>query len=662
MPSNYNFLALLVASSTRRDCYGPEPSSWNTFRDANYGASEQQRAMGSCQKEKFFYDELYPSTMAIIMGHREIFEMLRDEINMEDNLDVIGDIITRAVEDEDHGQEILAEILRDYPTIGHQHPAYIEAIERRRWELHPNKRGMLQVLLDARPQLDNQGGVLTNLLPSVISHAPEYLPTFLNKGASLNIPNQEFCKALLAAIDSHGANVESIGMFEDRTALHIAADNGNEAIAKILLDYNADPNAQSVEWGTPLGIASYSDNEAIVKLLIEYGAKVNTISASEHGTALCAAASNGSHSACRLLLDKGADPNCEEALPLLAAIKSKDNILVIEMLLKKGADPMKKNYKHEYPLEKAVYHGRDDIVRLFLKHRANLDAWGSRGSILHAAAASQRKGMVQIMLKLGAKVTEKNDKFGSILQWARPEDYPLLIDNEVKVNPPILGHRYGTAIQAAISRITDPSGDDEKTQAKINEAICYLVEKAGDDIHAVGGFYGTALQAASSRGYLYTVALLLHNGASPNEEGGRCGTALQAAAYHGYLDVVNLLLGKGAKVNQRGGLYDTALQAAAFQGHTEVVELLLKHGANVHLQGGKYDNAFNATKQRKKLFRQNALQKILLSHGAVDDGREYTYDSAEDSDDYDKSSDTFDYNKDGEQEGRYKETKGKMTD
>ncbi|UKZ76145.1 hypothetical protein TrVFT333_003841 [Trichoderma virens FT-333] len=638
MPSNYNFLALLVAFSTRRDCYGPEPSSWNTFRDANYGASEQQRAMGSCQKEKFFYDELYPSTMAIIMGHREIFEMLRDEINMEDNLDVIGDIITRAVEDEDHGQEILAEILRDYPTIGHQHPAYIEAIEKRRWELHPNKRGMLQVLLDARPQLDNQDGVLTNLLPSVISHAPEYVPTFLNKGASLNIPNQEFCKALLAAIHRYREDDQLVISLLDRGAevstrvFREVAWNGMNKLIEYMLNKGYDISAKgdvSVTSAVARGhidtlqlLLSHGANVesiAIVKLLIEYGAKVNSIGASKDGTALCAAASNGSHSACRLLLDKGADPNCEEALPLLAAINSKDNISVIEMLLKKGADPMKENYKHEYPLEKAVYHGRDDIVRLFLKHRANLDAWGSRGSILHAAAASQREGMVQIMLKLGAKVTEKNDKFGSILQWARPEDYPLLIDNEVKVNPPILGHGYGTAIQAAISRITNPSGDDEKTQAKINEAICYLVEKAGDDIHAVGGFYGTALQAASSKGYLYTVALLLHNGASPNEEGGRCGTALQAAAYHGHLDVVNLLLDKGAKVNQRGGLYDTALQAAAFQGHTEVVKLLLKHGAD-------------------------ALQKILLSHGAVDDGREYIYDSAEDSDDYGKSSDTFDYN------------------
>ncbi|QYS96332.1 hypothetical protein H0G86_003586 [Trichoderma simmonsii] len=481
--------------------YGPEASEWNIFRHATNDPSRRQDSIDSLQKDKVFYKELYPSTLAIIMGHRNIFKMLIEK----DNLAVIGDILTRAVEDEDNGRMIVKKMLREYPSIDHKHPIYVGIMERRGWELYfpkgempreqereillANKRGMLQALLDARPQLDNTDGLLDKLLPSAISYLPkQYVQMFLNKGAGRDASDHS-SKALLAAIEqkdeqlvillvSRGAkvsarvfqevvsrrmknlviymldkgydasaekkdvsaNIESIGLYEDRTALHIAVEE-DTTITRILLENGANPNAQSVEFGTPLAIASFDDNEPVIELLIKYKADINCVRDPRYGSALCAAASNCSLRACRLLLDNHADPNCIEALPLLAAIEPRDNILVIKMLLDRGADPMKKNRKQEYPLEEAVYHGRDDIVQLFLKHGATLDAYGRRGSILHAAAASKKKGMVQIMLDLGAKVKEYPDKFGSILQWARPEDYQLLIENGVKTNPPVSGYR-----------------------------------------------------------------------------------------------------------------------------------------------------------------------------------------------------------------------------
>ncbi|KKP07752.1 hypothetical protein THAR02_00140 [Trichoderma harzianum] len=699
--------------------YGPEASEWNIFRHATNGPSMRQDSTDSLRKDKIFYKELYPSTLAIIMGYQNIFKILVGK----DNLDVIGDILTRAVEDEDNGHRIVVEMLREYPAISHRHPIYVGIMEKKGWELYfprgkmpreqereillAKKRGMLQALLDARPQLDNTNGLLDKLLPSVISYLPkEYVTTFLNKGAGRDASNHS-SMALLAAIkqkdeqlvislverdakvsarvfqevvlsrmnnlvtylldkryerydasaenkdvsvttaviERHidtlqlllrgGANVDSIGLYEDRTALHIAVEE-DTTITRILLENGANPNAHSVGSGSPLAIASFYDNEPAIELLIKYKADINCVGVPKYGSALCAAASNCSLRACRLLLDNNADPNCIEALPLLAAIKPKGNISVIKMLLDKGANPMRKNCKQEYPLEEAVYHGRDDIVRLFLEYGATLDARGRRGSILHAAAASKKEGMVQIMLGLGAKVKEYPDKFGSILQWARPEDYQLLIENGVKTNPPVPGYRYGTTIQAAISRITDSSADKMKIQEKIGEAIDFLVEETGDDINATGGFYGSALQAAASKGYEYIVGLLLANGALINAKGGRCGTALQAASYHSHVSVVDWLLKNGADVNQMGGLYGTALQAAAFNGHAQVVALLLEHGADVNLEGGKYNTALDAAKQKKYRERE---KKILLSYGAVDRGVEYTYNSADDSDDYDRSSD-----------------------
>ncbi|KAK4117923.1 hypothetical protein N657DRAFT_584570, partial [Parathielavia appendiculata] len=57
--------------------------------------------------------------------------------------------------------------------------------------------------------------------------------------------------------------------------------------------------------------------------------------------------------------------------------------------------------------------------------------------------------------------------------------------------------------------------------------------------------------------------LLLDNGADVNAQGGQYGTALQAAASKGEMEIVRLLLDNGADVNAQGGEYGTALQAAA---------------------------------------------------------------------------------------------------
>ncbi|KAJ7242518.1 hypothetical protein C8J57DRAFT_1009222, partial [Mycena rebaudengoi] len=57
-----------------------------------------------------------------------------------------------------------------------------------------------------------------------------------------------------------------------------------------------------------------------------------------------------------------------------------------------------------------------------------------------------------------------------------------------------------------------------------------------------GGDYGTALQAASSKGYNEIVKLLLENEADVNADGGDYGSALCAACANGHKDVVNILL------------------------------------------------------------------------------------------------------------------------
>ena len=67
-----------------------------------------------------------------------------------------------------------------------------------------------------------------------------------------------------------------------------------------------------------------------------------------------------------------------------------------------------------------------------------------------------------------------------------------------------------------------------------------------DLVNVQGGFFGNALQAASSEGHDKVVQMLLDAGADVNAQGGDYGNALQAASSFGHETVVRKLLAAGA--------------------------------------------------------------------------------------------------------------------
>ncbi|KAJ4247811.1 hypothetical protein NW762_013020 [Fusarium torreyae] len=133
-----------------------------------------------------------------------------------------------------------------------------------------------------------------------------------------------------------------------------------------------------------------------------------------------------------------------------------------------------------------------------------------------------------------------------------------------------------------------------------------------DDMNMQGGRFGNALQAASFRGHLAIVQLLLDSGVNVNQQGGYFDNALQAAASRGHLETVQLLMDAGANVNQQGGSFDNALQAAASEGHLETVQQLLDNGANLDMLGEKFGTALIAACQTKK----TEVVRLLLDRGA----------------------------------------------
>ena len=101
-----------------------------------------------------------------------------------------------------------------------------------------------------------------------------------------------------------GADVHAV-TDDGRTALFIAAYEGNIAVCQILLKKNLAVNAQVLRGEfkgcTPLMAAAHNNNCHLMKVLIEHGAQGHLIN-SIGNTALLVAVHEGQAEACRLLL------------------------------------------------------------------------------------------------------------------------------------------------------------------------------------------------------------------------------------------------------------------------------------------------------------------------------------------------------------------------
>lgn len=124
------------------------------------------------------------------------------------------------------------------------------------------------------------------------------------------------------------------------------------------------------------------------------------------------------------------------------------------------------------------------------------------------------------------------------------------------------------------------------------------------------------IHVAAGKGFYETLRVLLGElKVNVDAVGGYYGTALQAAARMGHENIVHLCLDHGADVNAVGGCYYTALHAAVHGGSEDIVKIFLEHGADVSARDGEMGTALYAAKGR---YTSQACVDLLLQYGAED--------------------------------------------
>lgn len=133
----------------------------------------------------------------------------------------------------------------------------------------------------------------------------------------------------------------NVAQGDGMTALHWAAESGDDVLAGLLLDAHANPAAMTRLGGhTALHVAAKAGHASVVRQLVARGADVNAVTTTG-ATALHFAAASGSAEAVKTLLDRGAEVNVREPqwgqTPLMFAAAA-GRTEVVKLLTGRGAD------------------------------------------------------------------------------------------------------------------------------------------------------------------------------------------------------------------------------------------------------------------------------------------------------------------------------------
>ncbi|KAL8807781.1 MAG: hypothetical protein Q9200_004529 [Gallowayella weberi] len=220
----------------------------------------------------------------------------------------------------------------------------------------------------------------------------------------------------------HGLPVMARRLESAPSPLYYAAFLGLEEPVRLLLTAGVNINAYGGRYGTALIAAASQGHEAIVKMLLDHDAEVDAEGSSVFSTALSASSYFGFKSIAELLLDKGAKPdrrrdNDDTALELAC---EGGHEAIVELLINRGSDVnLRRTGGYGFPLSAASERGFYDIVCLLLEKGANVNNRGGHYlNALQAAASAGSEPIVRLLLRSGADVNMQGGAFGDPLRAA----------------------------------------------------------------------------------------------------------------------------------------------------------------------------------------------------------------------------------------------------
>ncbi|CAJ1065483.1 ankyrin repeat and protein kinase domain-containing protein 1 [Xyrichtys novacula] len=338
---------------------------------------------------------------------------------------------------------------------------------------------------------------------------------------------------LIYLLLEHGA-APDLGDEDQWTALHFAAQSGDDRIVRLLLDKGAAADAREKAGWMPLHLACQNGHETVVRLLLSRLSEEAVGEREAQGrTPLHLSSTYGHHGIVKLLLSQGADPNaidCSMSTALhLAADEGQNRI--VRQLLKSGVNPNCADSRGFTPLHLAALKGHTGICRQLLSNGVSpdirtLQCW----TPMHLAALRGHEATVVQLESQGACVNARGENGWTPLHLACHQNEAEVVANllSAKADPNVWedSERW-TPLHAACISVSLPS-------------VLHLLAHHAD-VNAVNSRKASALHLAAQHGSTPMVKALLLNGADRTLRDSSGSTALDVAQRCEKWEIVKLL-------------------------------------------------------------------------------------------------------------------------
>jgi ankyrin repeat protein len=267
--------------------------------------------------------------------------------------------------------------------------------------------------------------------------------SLLDHGARIELKDRNLAAAWRLAGERGHEKVKKMlldhgALFDDATALCIAASQGNGVEVRLQLDGGVSVDAKNLEGMTALHCATLGGHDAVVQVLIDHGADINAVAHRER-TALHLAVEREARRRCS---------NDTTSPPLVA---------IIDALLDHGAEVNAEDVNGMTPLHYAVQDTSGRLSQLLLDRGAQIDARRLNGETpLHILAGfawwTEEKGMT-LLLERGPRIDAKDEGGLTPLHCAARRDggnkISLLLDHGAHVDA--RDHRGWTPLHMAVA-------------------------------------------------------------------------------------------------------------------------------------------------------------------------------------------------------------------
>ena len=424
--------------------------------------------------------------------------------------------------------------------------------------------------------------------------------------------------------------------FDDgQTPLHLAAIYGHNAIAKYLLENNADTSVQDSSGATPLHEAVRYGNVEIAKALLNSGANVNArdnlgktpvmlILPKEKTAELykllisfradltqkdmfgdtvlhTASMLNVGANTFGILIDGGADVdarNKEGVTPLAIAVQ-KNDLETVKLLTASGADIHTQDTNGNSPLSIALAGSSEMLEAVVNEKNAGLTDSNGNTPLHLALICDAPLAKIQYIISLMKDVNTRNKDgnsalFLSILKNRQKVGELLLAKNadifstNTNNNSPLrLALKYGGSVQdwlitSRTIKQKDGTGNTVLHYAaewQYKDAISGLVMK-GADISAKNANGETPLFSAVKTNNPVIIQTVVDCGADIKERDNLGSTAMHTAVRWDAPDSINKLISLGINVNAQNTAGKSPLAEAVVAGKYEIAKQLLASGAD----------------------------------------------------------------------------------